>query len=558
VYVLGINATTHDPAVCLLKDGQVVYAIEEERLSRNKFATLRPKLAINKCLELEGIGWGDIDHVGYSWRPLPYFRDETRWRLGRMFRRPVASVYSLVQMEYIFTSHMHDLWYLKQLTGKKPQVIDHHLAHCAGTFLVSPFEQAAILSIDNRGEGVTTMFARGKGGRIEVLKKVRIQHSLGKVYSGLTYHLGFRPEFDEYKVMGLASYGKPRYYEVFKKLITLSSDGGFKVNTKLCNVDLDGRPTKRLIDIIGPLRQRGEPITQQHMDIAASLQKVLEEAVLHLAHHLYKMSKERNLCLTGGVAYNSVANGRLEREGPFERVYTPPCVGDAGTAIGSALYIYNSILGQPRRYVLDSASLGPGYTDQQIKQALDICKVNYRKEKNIAQTAAKLLADGNIVGWFQGRMEFGPRALGNRSILADPRRADMKDLVNKYVKRREEFRPFAPSVLEEELGVYFEAQHTCPFMTSVCLVRPEYRDKIPAVTHFDGTARIQTVSRKTNPRYWELIDEFRKITGIAVVLNTSFNVRDEPIVCSPLDALGCFYSSGMDYLAMGDYLVLKG
>ncbi len=557
MYILGINATTHDPAVCLLKDGKVVFAIEEERLSRYKFSSLRPKLAMQKALELEGIGWKDIDYVGYTWRPWRYFVDETRWRLGRMLRRPAASIYSLVQMGHIFTSHMHDIWYIEQLTGKKPLVLDHHMCHCASTFLASPFEDAAILSIDNRGEGVTTVFAHGKGGKIEVLKRVRIQHSLGKVYSGLTYHLGFRPELDEYKVMGLASYGEPEYYDVFKKLIRLNSDGSFKIDTKLCNVDLDGRPTKRLIDIIGPVRDRWDPITQKHMNIASSLQKVLEEAVLHLAKHLYRMTKADSLCLTGGVAYNSVANGRLESEGPFGNIFIPSCVGDAGASIGSTLYIYNTILGKPREYVMDSASLGLSYTNEEIKQALDTCKVKYRKEENIARTTARLLSEGNIFGWFQGKMEFGPRALGNRSILADPRRAQMKDLVNKYVKRREEFRPFAPSVLEEDREVYFEAKHNCPFMTSVCPVKPEYRDKIPAVTHFDGTARIQTVSKKTNPRYWEMISELKKITGIGVVLNTSFNVRDEPIVCSPLDAVGCFYSSGMDYMAIGDYLVLK-
>jgi carbamoyltransferase len=557
VYILGINATTHDPAVCLLKDGQVVYAIEEERLSRYKFATLRPKQAISKCMALEGISWRDIAYVGYTWRPWRYFWDETLWRLGRLFKRPAASIYSLVQMEYFFTSHMHDIWWIKQQLGKKPLVIDHHLCHCAGTFLASPFERSAILSIDNRGEGSTTMFARGEGKKIKVLKQIHIQHSLGKFYSGMTYHLGFRPEHDEYKVMGLASYGEPEYYDVFKKLINFNSDGSFKLDTELCNVDLDGRPTKKLIDIIGPVRDRWDSITQKHMNVASSLQKVLEESVLKLAEHLYRLTKADNLCLTGGVAYNSVANGKLEMEGPFKNIFIPSCVGDAGASIGSVLYIYNSVLGKPRSYVWESASMGLEYSDEEIKQALDTCKVKYHKEQNIAQTTAKLLAEGNIMGWFQGRMEFGPRALGNRSILADPRRAEMKDLVNKYVKRREEFRPFAPSVLEEDRTTYFEAKYDSPFMTSVCPVKPEYRDKIPAVTHFDGTARIQTVSKKTNPRYWEMINEFRKITGIGVVLNTSFNVRDEPIVCSPLDALGCFYSSGMDYLAIGDYLVQK-
>ncbi len=557
MYILGVNATMNDSSVCLIKDGKPVVAIEEERLTRYKFEKLRPTRAITHCLKTGGISLEEVDYIGYTWQPWPYIWAETAMRLKRLPKKPLESMYSMVQMSYVAASHLSDIRYFKEITGKKPIILNHHMCHLASSFLASPFERAAILSIDNRGEKATTVMALGEGNNIKILKEINIPHSLGKVYSGITYHLGFRPDKDEYQVMGLASYGKPTFYDAFKKVVLFDSNGGYKIDGSYCNYDLEGRPTPKLADIIGPARKYGEPITQQHMDIAASLQKVHEEAVLDLVSHLHKLTGEDNLCLAGGVCYNSVANGRIELESKFKNFYLPPCVGDSGTSVGSALYIYNSVLGKSRSYVLDSASLGPGYTDDEIKQALDICKVKYRKEKNIAKATAKLLSDGNIMGWFQGKMEFGPRALGNRSILADPRRAEMKDMVNKYVKRRQEFRPFAPSTLEEDMDAYFDAKHNSPFMTSVCPVKPEYRDKIPAVTHFDGTARIQTVSKKTNPRYWEMIDEFKKITGVGVVLNTSFNVRDEPIVCSPLDALGCFFSSGMDYLAIGDYLVMK-
>ncbi len=554
---MGVNATMHDPAACLVKDGQLLWGIEEERLTRYKFEKGRPKRAIEKCLDLENIGLGSVDYIGYTWRPWVYLFYETAYRLSRILKKPVESIYGLVQAQYITQMHLHDLWYFRKVCQRNVVVLDHHMAHAAATFFGSPFERAAILGVDNRGEAVTTMLSVGEGNNIRPLKRIRIQHSLGKFYSGMTYHLGFRAEHDEYKVMGLASYGQPKYYDILKRAIRFDNNGGFKLDYSLCNVDLDGRPTDKLIASIGPKRDRREKITQQHMDLAASLQKVTEEAVLYLADYLHKISGEENLCLTGGVAYNSVANGRIERESRFRNFYTPPCVGDSGAAIGTAMYIHHVILNRCRMAPLDNAYLGLQYDDGAILACLETCKVRFKKCDNIAKTTAKLLADGNIMGWFQGKMEFGPRALGARSILADPRRAEMKDLVNKYVKRREEFRPFAPSVLEESVYELFDAPCLSPFMTSVCNVHEDKRKLMPAVTHFDGTARIQTVSRKTNPIYWEMINEFKNITGVPVVLNTSFNVRDEPIVCSPLDAIACFCSSGMDYLAIGNYLVAK-
>ncbi|MBI5787635.1 MAG: carbamoyl transferase [Candidatus Schekmanbacteria bacterium] len=557
MYILGVNATMNDSAVCLIKDGKVFSAIEEERLTRYKFEKALPKRAITYCLKQAGITLKDVDYVAYTWKPWLYLRSELCHRLSRLPVRTMESLYGLVQMDSIFTSHLNDIRNFRKSTGKDPVAVNHHLCHMASSFLVSPFERAAILSVDNRGEKATTVMALGEKNNIKVLKEIHIPHSLGKVYSGLTYHLGFRPDKDEYKVMGLASYGKPVYYDLFKKIIRLEADGGYKIDGSFCNYDIEGRPTAKLATLIGPERKYGEPVTQHHMDIAASLQKVHEEAILHLAGHLKKITGEENLCLSGGVCYNSVANGRIERESGFRNFYTPPYVGDSGTAFGAAFHVYNTLLGKERVEIVNRAYFGASYSDDEIKNALDMCKVKYEKQADITVTTARLLSEGNIMGWFQGAMEFGPRALGCRSIIADPRRAEMKDLVNKYVKRREEFRPFAPSVLEEEMPNYFDTHVPSPFMTSVCLVHPDQRAKIPAVTHFDGTARIQTVSRKTNPLYWEMINKFGKITGVPIVLNTSFNVRDEPIVCSPLDAVGCFFSSGMDYLAIGSFLVSK-
>jgi len=557
VYILGVNATMHDPAACIFKGGDLLYAIEEERLTRYKFEKQMPKRAIDKCLDLQNIELADVDFVAYTWRPWKYLFAETLFRLSRLLKKPVASVYGLVHAQYIAQSHMHDLWYFKKFAKRKAVVVDHHMAHAAAAFYGSPFERAAILGIDNRGEGVTTMLSVGDKNSIRPIKKIMIQHSLGKFYSGMTYHLGFRPENDEYKVMGLASYGKPKYYDILKKALILEPNGGFRLDYSLCDIDLDGRPTPKLIAEIGPKRERKDKVTEHHMNLAASLQKVHEEAVMHLTEYMHSVTGEENICLTGGVAYNSVANGKIESESSFKNVYTPPCVGDSGAAIGAALYVYHHMLDRSRNTVLDNAYFGLSFDDETILAFLETCKVRFRKEENIAKTTAKLLAEGNIMGWFQGKMEFGPRALGGRSILADPRRAEMKDLVNKYVKRREEFRPFAPSVIEEEVYNFFDAPCLSPFMTSVCSVHESKRELIPAVTHFDGTARIQTVSRKTNAIYWEMIKEFQNITKVPIVLNTSFNVRDEPIVCSPLDAIACFYSSGMDYLAIGSYLVSK-
>lgn len=560
MYILGINATANDSAACLIRDGQILSAIEEKRLTRYKFQKFRPTLAIEKCLEMEGIGLADLDYISYSWKPWLYLRAETLWRLSRSLKHPVKSGYGLVQMIHIATSHLHDLWYYQQKAGSRPLDIEHHLCHTASSFFLSPFERAAIISIDNRGEDVTTLFAVGKGTDIQILKRIRIQHSLGKLYSGITFHLGFRAEYDEYKVMGLAPYGTPRYYNELKRMIEFRPNGGFALDTNLCDVDLDGRPTPKMFDLIGPPRQKGDPITQHHMDIATSLQKLHEEAVLHLVEHLYKLTGEENLCLTGGVSYNSVANGVIERESKFKNFYTPFCVGDSGAAIGGPLYIYHTLLKKPRTpsETHTTPYLGPGYTNEEIKQTLDACGLTYTHHKNIARKGAELIDSGKIIGWFQGRMEFGPRALGHRSIVADARRAEMKDKVNISVKRREEFRPFAPSVLEEHQGEMFESDLHSPYMTSVCQVKKGKGEIIPAVTHVDNTARIQTVNKKASPKYWELINEFRKITGVPVVLNTSFNVRDEPIVCSPAEAIACFYSCGIDALIMGDYCIEKG
>ncbi|MFQ5646715.1 MAG: carbamoyltransferase [bacterium] len=557
MYVLGITATMNDPAACLIKNGKVVTAIEEERLTRYKFEKGFPHRAVDRVLKIAGISLQEVDYIGYTWLPYKYLGAETLYRFSRLPFGPRSSMLGFVNALGITASHLHDLWTLQRETGKRPISLNHHLCHLASSFLGSPFEEAAILSVDNRGEDACTVMATGRGRKIKIVKTIRIPHSLGKVYSGMTHHLGFRPEKDEYKVMGMASYGQPVYYDILKKMIILQPDGGYRINHKLCNLDLDGRPTGKLISLIAPPRHPHAEITREHKNLAASLQKVHEEVILHLARYLRRKSGLDNLCLAGGVSYNSVANGRIREEAGFREVYLPPCVGDSGTAFGAAFYIYNAMLNKERAQVIENAYFGSQFSNKEIQEILDICKLPYRKTKDIAKDTAILLAEGNIFGWFQGGMEFGPRALGARSILADPRREDMQDLVNKYVKRREEFRPFAPSVKEEACQAYFEADYNTPFMTSVCRVKRERQKELPATTHVDGTARVQTVNRNSCPLYWKLLDEFEKITGIPVLLNTSFNVRDEPIVASPYDAVSCFASSGIDYLAVGDFLVSK-
>ncbi|HLG13416.1 MAG TPA: carbamoyltransferase [Blastocatellia bacterium] len=558
--ILGISCFYHDAAACLVRDGQIIAAASEERFTRKKHDPGFPSNAIRYCLGEGGITASDLDHVGFYDKPI------------LKFERIIASYIANFPRSYRAFMKAVPLWLREKLWTKdliareldyKGEILfaEHHQSHAASAFLVSPFEEAAILTVDGVGEWATASLAAGSGNEIRMLRQIDYPHSLGLLYSAFTYYLGFKVNSAEYKVMGLAPYGKPRYYDrIMSELLDVRADGGFRLNMDYFAYDYGLRMTNgRFEDLFeGPPREIESPLDQRHKDIAASIQTVTEEVMLRLAFSLHDQTRLDNLCMAGGVALNCVANGRILREGPFKDVFIQPAAGDAGGAIGVAKYIYHTLLDNPRGAALEHAFLGPAYSPEEIAAFLNEVGVSYRRieRDDLLRITARLIADQNVVGWFQGRMEFGPRALGNRSILADARRAENKDRVNLKIKFRESFRPFAPSVLEDRCGEYFDLDRPSPYMLLVAEVRPDKR-VIPSVTHVDGSARIQTVSRQTNPLFYDLIAEFFKQTGVPVLINTSFNVRGEPIVCSPRDAFTCFMRTDMDYLVMDHFLLDK-
>ncbi|MGQ9628975.1 MAG: carbamoyltransferase family protein [bacterium] len=572
MYILGISAFGHDASAALIKDGELICATEEERFTRKKYYDGFPTNAINYCLKRAGIEINDVDHIGYYmnyWLYLGWFLRESILNFfefwGFYAREPLRLINDLL---YRINLPILRGFQIRDILGYKNKIhmISHHMAHAASAFLVSPFEEAAILTIDSIGEWPTTAIGIGRRNRIKFYRTIKYPNSLGTLYRAFTIHLGFG-EMEAGKVMGLAPYGDPGpYYNLFEKMVKLTPDGGFSINSDFLLHRYPARHWSRkpedfsreFFEIFGPTRN-GQPLRKSHEDIAASLQLRLEETILHMVKYLYEKAKCRNLCIAGGVGLNSVANGRILNETPFEELFIQPAAGDGGTSLGCAYYIYNILLGYPRNYVFNSAYLGAEYTEEEIVAVLRASGngLKYRRIEEIERLTARFLAEGKIVGWFQGRAELGPRALGNRSILADPRRAEMKDILNEKVKHREPFRPFAPSVLEDKCGEYFENDYPSPYMLLVYKVRPEKRSVIPAVTHVDGTGRVQTVNEKQNPKYWRLIKAFEEITGVPIILNTSFNVKGEPIVNSPQDAINCFKSTQMDLLVLGDYLVEK-
>jgi carbamoyltransferase len=434
------------------------------------------------------------------------------------------------------------------------------MSHAASSFLVSPFQEAAILSIDGVGEWATATYGVGRGRDIEIMKEIRFPHSLGLLYSAFTYYLGFKVNSAEYKVMGLAPYGEPSFLKETRELISVADDGSFKINMKYFSYDYGLTMTNKRFDELfgGPPRKPEEKLEQRHWDLAASVQRITEEVVLKMAKHLHDKTGMENLCMSGGVALNCVANGRVIREAPFKNLFVQPAAGDAGGAVGVATYIHHHILDNPRKFVWDHTYFGPGYSSDEIQGYLDDIGAPYQRleREDLLRTVARLIDEQNVIGWFQGRMEFGPRALGNRSIIADARNPENKDVVNLKIKFRESFRPFAPTVLEDRSKDYFELDRPSPYMLLVAQVREDNRT-IPSVTHVDGSARIQTINRKENPLYYDLINEFYRQTGCSVIINTSFNVRGEPIVCTPQDAFACFMRTRMDYLVMADFLLDK-
>ncbi len=558
LYILGISCFYHDAAACLLKNGQIIAAAEEERFSRQKHDSEFPSQAISFCLKQGGITIKDIDYVGFYDKPLLKFERilltyiATFPKSYRAFRNAVAVwlkkklwVKEIIRKELNYQGEIY--------------FIEHHLAHAASSFLVSPFAEAAILTIDGVGEWATTTCGEGKDNKINLRQEIKFPHSLGLLYSAFTAYLGFKVNDGEYKVMGLAPYGQPIYYQqIVDNLITIKDDGSFKLNLEYFSYHYSFKTTNKKFDDLfgGPPRQPEGELTQAHKDIAASIQKVTEEIILKIVYHLYQKTRLPNLCLAGGVALNCVANGRILRETPFKNIFIQPAAGDSGGAVGVAAYIYYSILDHQRDFVWPHAYWGPEFSNLEIKNYLEKNKIPFIEYPTdiLIKKTAELIAEQKVIGWFQGRMEFGPRALGNRSILADARNKENWQKVNLKIKFRESFRPFAPSVLEEENSQYFDLNIPSPYMLLVAQVKSP---NIPAVTHVDNSARIQTVNQRDNPLYYNLLKEFQRLTGCPVIINTSFNVRGEPIVCTPHDAFLCFMKTEMDYLILGNYFLDK-
>lgn len=562
IYILGISCYYHDSAAVLLKDGEIVFAAQEERFTRKKQDDSLPKHAIQHALDREGITIADIDVIGFYEKPLLKFFDRLLYTYFKVWPWGLFS-YQKAMQEWMTKK----LWIPQNIEKElkyKGEVlyVPHHESHAASSFYCSGFDEAAIVTVDGVGEWATTTVGRGHGKDLELLEEIHFPHSLGLLYSAITYYLGFKVNSAEYKVMGLAPYGKPDYVEKMYELIDVKEDGSFALNMKYFNYEWGLRMTgKKLERLLGEPRRKGETkLTQFHKDVAASLQQVTDEIMLKLARHAKKTTQSENLCLAGGVALNCVSNGKILRSGLFKNIFIQPAAGDAGGALGVALSIWHKKYGGERLPKMEHVFLGPEYTDAQIEDVLRTQGLPYTKfgsPEEMIPHIAQLLQGSNVIGWFQGRMEFGPRSLGSRSIIADARNKDNWQKVNLKIKFRESFRPFAPTVLEEYVSEYFELDRESPYMLLVADVRPEKREEIPAVTHVDGSARIQTIRRDQNPKYYDLIKAFEKRTRCPVIINTSFNVRGEPIVESPQNAVNCFLNTHMDYLVMGNILVDK-
>lgn len=567
MYILGLT-TLGDSAATLIKDGEIVAAIEEERFSRKKHHSGFPYQAIEFCLNYAGITLKDVEHVGHYWKPW-ILRHKAMQALKAAFISPdmfkARADRGVAQVSDSYLGMFKHPKRLREHFGAsdfKFHFLEHHQTHAASAFFVSPFDSAAILTWDGTGEDTTTLFSHGKGNKIKVLKRIKLPHSLGQFYSAVTNYIGFDMfKGDEWKVMGLAAYGKPKYYDFLsEKVLTKNGNGDFHFNIKV----LDHHLAKHyqfpdeIVKEIGPGRKKGEELTEHHWDIACSAQKVLEDTAIYLVKQIKEMTGEENLCMAGGVAFNSVMNGRIFHETPFKNFYVQAAAGDAGCSLGAAYYVWHQILGKPRKYVMNNAYWGPKFTNEECRKALDKAGLKYETlpDEELLPKLAKMISEGAIVGWFNGRSEWGPRALGARSFLADPRRADMREILNHKVKLREWFRPLAPSMLEEYGREIFGVEHHDPFMITVIQVAEEWKKKIPAVVHVDGTARPQMVNKEVNPRYWNLIDEFRKLTGIPLLLNTSFNIQ-EPIVCTPENAINTFGNANFDALVLENNLVLR-
>jgi len=576
--ILGINAYHANSSAAVMVDGRLVAAVEEERLNRVKYAAGLPALAIRFCLDAAGAKLTEVDHIA-----IP--RD-SRVRLGTKLRFAVRMPrFALDRLRVMrrFAGIREELAAAFDISPEtirgRFHRIEHHRAHLASAYFVSPFDGAAALSADGLGDFASTMWATGEGPRLRKLGEITFPHSLGIYYTALTQYLGFWKFGDEYKVMGLAAYGQPEFLDEFRRIVHVDRPLSFRLGlgyfmhqqrgAEMSWRDAGHTPTigrmfsPYLEKRLGAARKPEEPLTQRHHNIAASMQATLEEVLIAHWRALAEKTRQVSLCLAGGIAFNCVANGLIFDRTPFERVFVQPAAGDAGLSVGAAFAVNHEVLGRPREFVMDHAYWGPSFTPKYIRNAIEQAKpsdqdvaVHQLDEETLLRTTASYIAAGKIVGWFQGAVEWGPRALGNRSILADPRRPEMKDVLNRRIKHREIFRPFAPSIIEEATAEFFEKTHPSPFMTFAYSVRPEKRSAIPASTHVDGTARLQTVSRSSNPLYWKLLRAVGDRTGVPAVLNTSFN-DNEPIVCRPEEALDCFRRTQMDVLVMGDLILEK-
>jgi carbamoyltransferase len=559
--ILGINHS-NDSAAALVVDGRVIAASQEERFTRLKHDAGFPDKAIDFCLKSQGLKLADLDAIGFFWNPGIHAEAPPR-RMVNSVRHHLEYLYGvpsrLIPELGEGVSSVEQIIHLASGGKLAIHYITHHLCHAAAAFFTSPFEDAAILTADGYGERQSTTIYRGTGTKLELLAEVDFPHSIGSLYAALTDYLGFRANSGEGKVMGLASYGSPsEYVGKLLKLISFT-ERGFELDLSYFEYfhDRPHRYSQKLVDLLGLPRLPESAIDKRHQDISFALQAVTEEAMLHLADMARKLTSAKNLCVAGGVALNCVANGRMQRETPFEKFFFYPAAGDTGTSVGAALVVEHLLNGGERSMEVASEYLGQGFTSAQVKAVLDRGQLRYHTLENPELVAARMVADGLIIAWFQGRAEFGPRALGNRSILADPRGKDMKDVLNAKVKFREVFRPYAPSVLEESCGKYFGSPVPSPYMLRAYPTLPELIDKLPAITHVDGTARVQTVSEQQNPRYYRLIKEFGRLTGIDCVLNTSFNIRGEPIINTVDEAIKCLMTTGLDALFVEDFLVVK-
>jgi len=570
LYILGISCYYHDASAALLKDGVIVAAAEEERFTREKHDSSFPIHSIEYCLESQNITIKDIAYIGYYEKPLLKFERVLSQHIESFplsYKTFLSSLPSWVNEKLRPVKTIQK----KLKYGGDILFIEHHLAHAASSFLLSPFERAAVLTVDGVGEWTTTAYGMGEGNDIHLMKEIRFPSSLGLLYSTITAYLGFSVNNSEYKVMGLAAYGNMdrktnEYYRKLSSVIDIREDGSFRLDMSYFIFHYaDRMPSRKLCNLLsGPVTKRDSEMTQRHKDIAAAVQLILEEVMVRMLLHVHTVTQCNNLVLAGGVALNSVFNGKIMNETPFKKVWIQPNSSDGGTSIGVVSYIYHTLLGYERNHLLESAYLGPEFSAGEIRKFLHDSHITYTEftdERELRETTARLIFENTVVGWFQGRMEWGPRALGTRSILANPCNPKAKELLNEKVKHREKFRPFAPVVCEDDVARYFECETPVPeptdFMLMVFPVKREWWDKIPSVVHVDGSGRLQTVKRSQNPLYYDIIKEFGKLSGVPVLINTSFNIRGEPIVCSPYDAYKCMMGTGIDCLVMGKFLIKR-